>query len=80
VVSVAALALTYWLLVRPHKYWQRKGVNQKDIIVPIFGDNWGTILHKQSIAEMVQEAYKTFPNSRQENVFLDCALMCSFFI
>jgi cytochrome P450 family 9 len=70
VVSVAALALTYWLLVRPHKYWQRKGVNQKDFIVLIFGDNWGTILYKQSIAEMIQEVYNnTFPNCREENGF-----------
>jgi hypothetical protein len=62
VVGVALVVLGYWL-VRSRRYWLERGVNQERIT--IFGDNWSLLVHKQSFADMVQEAYNKFPNSRQ---------------
>ena len=63
VIAVAALAVGYWLLIRPHRYWLEKGVKQG---TPgfILGDNWGTVLQKQSLAEMVMMVYNACPNTR----------------
>jgi hypothetical protein len=64
VVGVAFVVLGYWM-VRSNRYWLERGVNQERFVVPIFGDNWSLLFHKQSFADMIQEAYNKFPNSRQ---------------
>ncbi|XP_063916588.1 cytochrome P450 9e2-like [Zophobas morio] len=68
VVAVAAFAVGYWLLIRPHRYWLEKGVKQG---TPgfILGDNWGTVLQKQSLAEMVMMVYNACPNTRYSGFY-----------
>ncbi|XP_063916162.1 cytochrome P450 9e2-like [Zophobas morio] len=63
-----AVALGYWLLIRPHRYWLRKGVKQG---TPgfIFGDNWGTVLRKQSFADMMAMVYNVSPNTRYSGFY-----------
>ncbi|XP_063915547.1 cytochrome P450 9e2-like isoform X2 [Zophobas morio] len=63
VVAIAVLAVGYWLLIRPHKYWLEKGVKQGNPKF-IFGDNWGTVLRKQSFAELIEMVYNMCPNTR----------------
>jgi hypothetical protein len=66
VVAVVVVVLGYyWQVARLNKYWLEKGVNQGRYMT-IFGDSWKIFARKQCFAEMVQEVYNKFPNSRQE--------------
>ncbi|KAJ3645286.1 hypothetical protein Zmor_022952 [Zophobas morio] len=68
VVAIAVLAVGYWLLIRPHKYWLEKGVKQGNPKF-IFGDNWGTVLRKQSFAELIEMVYNMCPNTRYTGIY-----------
>nr|AKZ17700.1 cytochrome P450 monooxygenase CYP9Z62 [Tenebrio molitor] len=69
VVAVALVVLGYyWLVVLPNKYWLEKGVNQERNMT-IFGNSWKMIARKQCFAEMVQEVYNKFPNSRYSGIY-----------
>ena len=59
---IVAVVWGYWFLIRPHKFWTRKGVPQGTPRF-ILGDTWGT-LGKQSPAEMIEMVYKMCPNTR----------------
>lgn len=63
VLSILAVAISYVFLTRPHKYWIRKGVKQGKPTV-LFGETWGSIIRKQSMADLVQMSYDISPNSR----------------
>ncbi|XP_063915549.1 cytochrome P450 9e2-like [Zophobas morio] len=67
-VAIAALAVGYWLLIRPHRYWLEKGVKQGNPGF-IFGDNWGTVLRKQSFADMLEMVYNVCPNTRYTGIY-----------
>ncbi|XP_063915542.1 cytochrome P450 9e2-like isoform X1 [Zophobas morio] len=68
VIAVAAFAVGYWLLVRPHKYWLEKGVKQGNPGF-IFGDNWGNVMRKQSFADMVVMVYNMCPKTRYSGFY-----------
>jgi hypothetical protein len=63
-ITIAVLSLAYWLLIRPYKYWSKRGVVQGKPL-PIFGDNWGPALRLQSNTAMVEMLYNIAPNERQ---------------
>ncbi|RZC35461.1 p450 domain containing protein, partial [Asbolus verrucosus] len=67
-VAIAFIAIGYCILIRPHKYWVKRGVRQG---TPVFvlGDNWGTVLRKQSFAEMVEMVYNMWPNARYSGFY-----------
>ncbi|XP_063916556.1 cytochrome P450 9e2-like [Zophobas morio] len=66
--AVVALAVGYWLLARPHRYWLEKGVKQGNPGF-ILGDNWGLVLGKQSLADMVMMVYNACPNTRYSGFY-----------
>ncbi|XP_044253698.1 cytochrome P450 9e2-like isoform X2 [Tribolium madens] len=68
VVSIAIIALSYWFLIRPLKYWSDQGVEQGNP-VPIFGHSLGTIIHTQSFADMVQMVYNIAPGARYSGMY-----------
>jgi cytochrome P450 family 9 len=67
-ITIAVLSLAYWLLIRPYKYWTKKGVVQGKPL-PIFGDNWGPALRLQSNTEMVEMLYNIAPNERYCGIY-----------
>ncbi|RZC39558.1 p450 domain containing protein, partial [Asbolus verrucosus] len=62
-IVIALIAIGYLMLIRPHRYWIKRGVKQGNPVL-VFGDNWGPAIHKQSFADMVQMVYNISPNSR----------------
>ncbi|XP_063917833.1 cytochrome P450 9e2-like [Zophobas morio] len=66
-VAVAA-ALGYWVLIRPHKYWLKKGVKQGNPAF-IFGESWAKLTQKQSFPEMVEMVYNMHPNTRYSGFY-----------
>ncbi|EFA09242.1 cytochrome P450 9Z4 [Tribolium castaneum] len=67
-VSIAIIALSYLFLIRPFKYWTNLGVEQGNP-VPVFGHSWGTIVHTQSFADLVQMVYNIAPGARYSGMY-----------
>ncbi|KAJ3645290.1 hypothetical protein Zmor_022956 [Zophobas morio] len=66
--TVAAVAVGYWLLTRPYKYWLEKGVKQGTPSL-IFGDIGATIFRKQSFPDVMVMLYNACPNTRYSGVY-----------
>ncbi|KAJ3645265.1 hypothetical protein Zmor_022934 [Zophobas morio] len=66
--AVAAVASAYWFLIRPHKYWVKKGVKQGSPTF-IFGDSWAQTMQKQSFSEMIEMIYNMCPNTRYSGFY-----------
>ncbi|XP_049819894.1 cytochrome P450 9e2-like [Aethina tumida] len=68
VVSILCAALTYYYIVKPHKYWTSVGVKQGNPKF-FFGDSWKNMTRKQSFAEMVLDVYNMIPNTRYTGIY-----------
>uniref|UniRef100_V5GR19 Cytochrome P450 9e2 n=1 Tax=Anoplophora glabripennis TaxID=217634 RepID=V5GR19_ANOGL len=66
--TVVAVCLFYYFIVKPFDYWKDKGVKQGKPVW-IFGDNWGTILRKQSFSEMVEYVYNQCQGVRYSGMY-----------
>jgi cytochrome P450 family 9 len=62
-ILIALIPLSYLWLIRPYKLWTRRGVPQGNP-KPLFGDNWGVMFQKHTIADVIQMNYNNFPDAR----------------
>lgn len=53
----------YWKVIRPASYWKRKGVRQGREIY-LFGDSFGSVTLKFSLATLIEHNYNKFSNER----------------
>ncbi|CAH0564732.1 unnamed protein product [Brassicogethes aeneus] len=67
-LAIIAIALLYYFTVKPLKYWTKLGVKQGNPI-PLFGDSWGMLWKKQSMADYVQYIYDQVPNVRYSGCY-----------
>ncbi|CAH0564726.1 unnamed protein product [Brassicogethes aeneus] len=67
-LTTIAIALLYYFMVKPLKYWKKLGVKQGNP-TPVFGDSWGTFWKTQSLADFVQYVYDQVPNVRYSGCY-----------
>lgn len=67
-IAIATIAIVYYWIARPYKYWTDRGVKQGPIHF-LFGDNWGIMTKKQSFADMVRYVYNIVPNTRYSGMY-----------
>ncbi|CAH0564727.1 unnamed protein product [Brassicogethes aeneus] len=67
-LATIALALFYYFIVKPLKYWTKLGVKQGNP-TPLFGDSWGTFWKTQSMADFAQQVYYQVPNVRYSGFY-----------